>query len=53
MDWSANYAAAIAQLRSTLSPEELDMTDRVHKFHIPYIGLGRDPTLALGLKRWF
>lgn len=51
MDWSENFAEAIAQLRSTLSPVELEMADRIHKFHIPYIGLGRDPGVALALKR--
>ncbi|MGN7802361.1 ATP-binding protein [Ensifer sp. 22521] len=51
MDWSENFAEAIVQLRSTLSPEELEMADRVHKFHIPYLGLGRDPAVALALKR--
>lgn len=50
MNWTNNENDAISRFREMMSPEELQLADRVEKLHGQYFGLDRDVKLNSALK---
>ncbi|MCJ8057191.1 ATP-binding protein [Shinella curvata] len=47
MDWNRQQVAAIARIRATLSPSELEKAEKVKRINDRYLGLTRDTTFSL------